>query len=379
MAYQDGEAAANIIIDNGSGMIKAGFAGEALPRVKFPSIVGWPKHRKVIINNQNKECYFGDEADEHRGVLTLRYPVEHGIVTNWDEMTRVWDYTFKQELRVNPADHPVMLTDSPLNPKSCRQKTAEVMFETFNVPALYIATQAVLSLYSSNMMSGLVIDSGDGVTHTVPVYEGYAIPHCISRIDIAGRDLTFYLCRLLRERGFSFVSTAEHQIVRSIKEKLCYVSQSFDEEVQAYAAQPIDAPYQLPDGQLLHLGTERFRCPEALFRPHLLGIESPGIGEMAHSSVMRCDIDLRRTLLSGVLLTGGTMMFPGMERRLEDDLITMMDKRDVQVEVRAPPERQHAVWIGGSILSSLGTFQNLWVTRQLYDEYGPGVVHRKCI
>merc|ERR1719469_940555 len=221
-----------VVIDNGSGNIKAGLAGEDKPKSVFPSVVAYPKYEEAMVGMGHKETLVGDEAQGMRGVMKLNYPISHGIVNNWNDMEKIWQHTFTSELRVSPEDHPVMLTEAPANPKANREKMTQIMFETFNVPKLYIQIQAVLSLYASGRTTGLVVDSGDGVTHTVPFYEGYALPHAVQRLDLAGRDLTEWMMKLLTERGeFRPVTTAEREITRDIKEKLAYVALSYTEEM----------------------------------------------------------------------------------------------------------------------------------------------------
>ena len=370
----------HVIIDNGSGYVKAGLSGEEGPRAVFPSIIGRPKTQGIMVGSEQKDYFVGQQADEKRGILILKYPIEHGIVEDWEDMEKIWDHTFTNELRVNAEEQNCMLTEAPMNPKANREKMTSIMFDTFNVPGLYIAIQAVLSLYSAGKFTGIVCDSGDGVSHLVPIFDGYALPHSILRANLAGRDLTDYLLKILSERGMHLTTSAEREIVKSIKEKLCYVALDFDEELAASkSGSSKEANYEMPDGNVITIGSERFRCPEVLFKPSLLGKEFGGLHELTFQSIMKSDVDVRKDLYQNIILSGGTTLYAGLPERLTKEVQKLAPQAIKSlVKVIAVPERKYCVWIGGSILSSISTFGTMWITKEEYNDAGPTIVHRKC-
>ncbi|KAF5366997.1 hypothetical protein D9758_003980 [Tetrapyrgos nigripes] len=339
------------------------------------SVVGRPHQASIMARAGNKDSFVGDEAQAKRGILNLSYPIDRGIVTNWDEIEKIWHHTFHNELHVAPEEHPVLLTEAPLNPKTNREKMMQIMFETFNTPAFYLQTEAVLSMYGSGRTTAVVVCSGDGVTHVVPIYDGFVLPHAVLRMGFAGRDLTGALTKDLSERGYPFFTSAEREVVKDIKEKLCYVAFDFDKELESAAiSSSLEKEYELPDGQIITVGNERFSVPEFLFKPHMVGLDDPGVHEMVHNSVLRCDPDLKCDLYHNIILAGGNTMLRGLHDRMQKEL-NALTPSSIMAHVIAPLERKYTAWIGGSILASLTTFQNLWISKQEYNEYGAAFLH----
>ncbi len=369
-----------VVIDNGSDTIKAGVAGHNAPRFVFPTVIGRPRHANLFGHSGTpilKDAYVGEEAQRKRGLLTLRYPVERGVITNWDDMEQLWYHTFYNELRVAPEERPVLLAEGSWLTNTNRDKMTQIMFETFSTPLLFIANQGVLALYNSGRTSGLVVDCGHGTTHVTPVYDGYPIPGAIISTDLAGYTLTDRLKHKLTLRGYSEKSV-NREVVRDIKEKLCYVAPDFEQDMAtAAASSQLERHYTLPDGRVITLNNERFLCVEPLFQPTLLGTETRALHEIAYSSLMKSDVDIRRELYSNIVLTGGTTMFPGFAERLQREL-TALAPVTMRVNVIAPPERQYSAWIGGSILASLPEFQDQWLTAAEYAEFGSSI-HKKCM
>lgn len=385
-----------IVIDVGSGFTKAGWAGEEQPAHVFLSIIGRPRYPPALLGPRYKEFYVGEEALRLRGVMRISYPLEHGIVKDWDGFKKIVDFTFRECLRVDPSHYAVLLTEAPLNPRESREKMAEIMFEDFRVSRLYVAMQALVAAYAVGKLTGLIVDMGDGVCHAVPIYEGFVLRHAIQRTNIGGRDITNYLSRLLmHHRGVALTTTAEREIVRDIKEKLCYVSINPEAELAAiygeservkeyYAGAPPEgvkpepAEYILPDGSSVTLFEERFLAPEVLFSPGLIGRDEPGLHEIIFDAIMACDIDVRKAMIENIVLTGGSSMFPGLKERVEKEINAMLADAGIRLKanVITPENRQYAVWIGCSRLASLPEFQRSWIEREEYEREGPAIIHR---
>jgi len=291
-------------------------------------------------------------------------------------MEKIWHHGFYNELRVAPEEHPVFHTEAPMNPKANREKMTQIMFETFNLPALYVAIQGVLALYASGKSTGLIVDCGATVSHVVPVYDGYALPHAILRLDLGGKDLTNRLAKATSPLDPDAMD--QFMIANDIKEKFGYVAMDFEEELSiASSSSVLEKSYTLPDGQQVTLNAERFAAPEAFFQPSFVGMESCGVHELTYNSVMKCDVDIRKDLYSHIVLAGGSTMFLGFADRLEKELVDLAPPSST-IRIVAPPERKFSNWIGASVLASLPAFLTMVMSKEEYDESGPSIIHRKC-
>ncbi|MEE6520729.1 hypothetical protein FKM82_018655, partial [Ascaphus truei] len=363
-----------VIIDIGTCSCKAGYAGLPKPSCVVSSTVGKHIQETAKTGDNRKETFVGIEKETAKIPLKLVNPLRHGIVVDWNSIEDIWEYMFLKEMKIPPEEHAVLVSDPPLSPTTNREKYAEMMFETFCTPALHIAHQSRLSMYSYGKTSGLVVECGHGVTYVVPIYEGYILPNITVRVDYAGADITNYLMKLLNESGNRFREDHLH-IIENMKNKCCYISSDLHHELNLPPNEYI-ADYELPDGQLITIGKERFLCSEALFKPALIGSSQPGIQAITTSCISNCDATLKKNMLNNVLLCGGTTMLEGFPERLQKELNKMSPHEKPLIS--ASPERNFSVWTGGSILASLKSFQQLWVYRKEYDEHGPFVIYRKC-
>jgi len=380
-----------VICDNGTGFVKCGFGGSNFPTQIFPSLVGRPILRSTakIGNIELKDLMIGDEASELRSMLEVSYPMENGIVRSWDDMISLYNYTFGSEkLNIDPKNCKLLLTEPPMNPTKNREKMVEVMFEQFQFHGLYIAIQAVLTLYAQGLQTGVVVDSGDGVTHICPVFDGFALPHLTRRLDIAGRDITRYLIKLLLLRGYAFNHSADFETVRLMKEKLCYVGYDIDQEQKlALETTVLVEQYTLPDGRVIRMGGERFGAPEALFQPHLINVEGVGIAELLFNTIQAADIDTRPEFYKHIVLSGGSTMYPGLPSRLEREMKQLYLERILKgdteklakfkIRIEDPPRRKHMVFMGGAVLGEIMKDKpEFWMSRAEYQEQGLRVLQK---
>ncbi|KAJ5091514.1 Arp2/3 complex subunit [Penicillium alfredii] len=372
------------VLDGGTGFLKVGYAAQNFPEHQFPSIVGRPILRTeeqagdIVV----KDIMCGDEAAAARSMLQISYPMENGIVKKWEDMQHLWNYTFYDKMKIDPTGRKILLTEPPMNPLKNREQMAEVMLEGYNFGGVYVAIQAVLALYAQGLSSGVVVDSGDGVTHVIPVYESTVLNHHIRRLDVAGRDVTRNLIALLLRRGYALNRTADFETVRQIKEKLSYVS--YDLELDKKLSEDTTVlveSYTLPDGRVIRVGSERFEAPECLFQPHLVDVDQPGIAELLFNTIQGADVDVRSSLYKAIVLSGGSSMYPGLPSRLEKELKQLWLTRVLggnperlnkfKVRIEDPPRRRHMVFLGGAVLANLiADKEDMWVSKQEWQEQG---------
>jgi len=399
------------VIDNGTGYTKMGYAGNAEPSHIVPTViaVGGDDKTSTITKKgriDDLDFYIGDEAIQQK-TYSINYPVRHGQVDNWDHMERFWQRCIFEYLRCEPEDHYFLLTEPPLNAPENREYTAEIMFETFNVKGLYIAVQAVLALAASwtakdsqsKSLTGCVVDSGDGVTHVIPVAEGYVIGSSIKSMPVAGRDMTLFVQQLMRERGEPVPAEQSLETAKRVKEMYSYTCPDIVKEYKKFDCDPgkwIKTYRQLhpvtKQPWMCDVAYERFLAPEIFFSPEIYTSDFlKPLPVLIDETIQQCPIDTRRGLYGNVVLSGGSTMYRDFDRRLKKEIKRHVDKRisssiskagdasealaksEVSVNVVSHPFQRFAVWFGGSMVGSSNEFFQKAVSKQQYDEYGPSI------
>ncbi|XP_066110776.1 actin-like protein 7B [Saccopteryx bilineata] len=364
-----------LIIDLGSQYCKCGHAGQPRPTHFISSTVGRRHPEAAEVGDARKETYVGHELLNMEAPLKLVNPLKHGVVVDWDCVQSICEYVFHTAMKIVPEEYAILVSDPPLSPRGNREKYAELMFETFGVPALHVASQSLLSLYSYGKTTGLVVESGHGVSHVVPISEGNVLPGLTGRAEYAGGALTNYLLQLLNEAGHRFTDAHLH-IVEHIKKMCCY-SAFLPEEELGLRLEELRVEYELPDGELITIGHERFRCAEMLFQPGLVGSGQPGLQALTAACLGQCrEAGFREEMSGNVLLCGGCTMLDGFPERFQRELSALCPGDSPAVAAAA--ERKTSVWTGGSILASLQAFQQFWVSKEEFQEWGGAAIYTKC-
>ncbi|KAG0245645.1 actin family [Mortierella sp. GBAus27b] len=361
--------------------------------------------------------YVGDgEVSCWRPNMEIKSPMKDGLVEDWDALEQIWDYAFLKRLRCDPTEHPLIITETAWNTREVREKFTELAFEKYNFPAFFVAKDAVMTAFASGRPHALVVDSGGDMTSVVPVYDGYVLRKGIMRQPLGGELLSDQILQqfkasnvdivpqylvakktpvdpghkpvvTLRDRPAtaSFHRMMQMRAIHDYKESVCQVSEMTYNEPNI--TQRPQKPYELPDGYNLNFGVDRFKIPEIMFNPKdFMRNATPeqenlvGLQKLISNSVQSCDIDFRPTLFGNVVLTGGNTLFPGFADRLHWELNAI--PHSYKVKLHAPGnavERKCGSWLGGSIMASLGTFHQLWISRKEYDETGAAIVNKKCI
>ena len=376
---------APIVIDIGSREIKAGFNHQERPKVLFKNQLGEPKFKKILQkynkdNTQIKDIYIGEKCDSCLSALRLRNPVEHGSFTNSEDIIPIFNHIFNR-LKLDSEEiknHPILISESLLNPSKNRESIATILFENFEIQNLFFASQPILSLFATSNTTGAILESGEGVTQSCIVYEGYSIPCTYERYDYGGGDVTKYLYTLLQNLGFYFDTSAEYQIVYEIKEQLCFACEEKMMENIKRNQNIEKENYFLPDGNVIKLGEERISPPEILYNPELNGMEFPSFQNMILNSINKADMELRRKLYEAILLSGGNTAIKGTSNKVYSKLKKLINP-NMKIKIHTPKNPNLLCWTGGNIISGLEIFKKMWITRNEWDEIGETIVHTKAI
>ena len=366
------------VIDNGSGYMKAGFSGEEAPKVMFPTMVGKTKVEGIYVGDEKKESIIGSEAEKKFGILNISYPIQGGIIVNWDEMERIWANTFYGELKISPEEHNLLLSESPFITRKDREKMLEMMFETFNCASTYLVAQSVLAAYSVGKSTGISIDCGHTSLNFAPIYEGFLQRHCVQHIPIAGKDINDILINLLIKNGQVIDSKMQKQSIIKAKESFCFLRYDNEDEIEKKKEEETK-DWELPDKKKITISKERFQATEVLFDPKQFGYDYPNFQELFKKTVKGIDSDLREIMLANIIFNGGTTLIKGFKNRVTQEIEQAGQDYEFKKKVHTYPEAQFMAWIGGSILTSLTNFENLWITKAEYKEEGKAtIVHKKC-
>ena len=362
-----------IIVDIGTSTIKAGLSGQEKPTLIFPNYFGEMKYSKSIgsWDEENKKNIIGNDCNKYLGVIKLKYPLSHGIFQDDKDIASIFEYIYSNlDMSITEIkEHPVLIAEPILNPQENRNNIAKVLFDTYKIEHLFFASQPILSLFSTSSTSGAVLETGDGVTQSCIIYEGYTIPGSYKRINLGGKEVTEYLQYLLNKKGYDLNNSDGFQITKKIKEELCEINNNNNncENVN----------YKLPDDSTIEIGQERFLAPEILFNPLLREYEYPGIPDILSESINKTNVDLKLQLYSSILLSGGNTNIKGMKERIYKEIKKLAPK-NAKVRLHTPSNPEYCSWIGGNIISSLEIAKEMWISLKEWMEKGD-IIHTRTI
>ena len=365
-----------IIIDIGTSSIKAGLSGQEKPSLIFPNYFGEMKYSKSVGSwkDDDKKHIIGNDCNKYFGVVKLKYPLSHGIFNNSEDISSIFEYIYSNlDMSITEIkEHPVLIAEPLLNPQENRRNIAKVLFDTYKIEQIFFASQPILSLFSTSSTSGAVLESGDGVTQSCIIYEGYTIPGSYKRINLGGKEVTEYLQYLLNKKGHELRNSDGFQITKKIKEELCEICSPENEN----KLEPKN--YTLPDDSILEIGEERRLAPEILFNPLMREYEYPGIQEILAESINKTNVDLKLQLYGSILLSGGNTNIKGMKERIYKEIKKLAPKK-AKIRLHTPSNPENCCWIGGNIISSLEISKEMWISVKEYMEKGENILHTRTI
>ena len=378
----------SVIIDNGTNTIKAGFSDDDMPRVVIPTVLGRPTSNNPVNeeekeeendNNLQLDIFVGEEALNKGGTLQLSRPIVKGEITDYDTMELIWKHIFYNELLTETKTHSVIVTEAPFATYENKRKMAEILFDHLGVESLYITNNSTLALYANGKTTGTVVDIGFQTTSFVPIYEGFVLNHAVTKVDTGGRDLTDYFSYIIGQRpgNDKFTNEGQKSMINELKEKICEVAEDYDSQIKKCLDLKTLETYSLPDGSQVHIGPEKYQCPELLFQPQFFQRDHYGLHEQTFKSIKRCDEDIEKDLFQNVVLCGGSSLFLKIRKKFEKELQSLAPTGKT-VKVIAPPERKFSSWLGGAILSSMNNFKNaMFVNKKEWMESGANIIYDK--
>jgi actin-like protein 6A len=417
-----------LVVNVGGFCTRAGEAGDDMPKAVFPSNLGCVVSAEsknmigegptsigeaddIIARTPNRRIYYVDanELAVYRSGMEILSPIIKGVVNDWDGLEKLWDYAFYKCLGVDPAGKPLLFTESLLTSKDHREKLTEIIFEKYKPSGFFVAKEPTLSSFACGRSTSLVVDSGADMTLVTAVHDGYALQRTMSRSNVAGNFITDALNSNIQPRVQHFgeirpkylFSKRQHKgkweisliprkdatvsyhnyqvklILNDLKETLCRVSEEPFDESSAVSLQS----YELPDGNIIQLEKEKYRVTELMFQTgsHGSHSQSTRLQEMVINTITHSDADIHKDLYGNIIVTGGNSLFKGYPERLQKELTTRVTTNPIKI-IASPnsAERRFSTWIGGSILASVGSFHQMWMSKEEYEEVGKTLVHSKC-